>query len=81
MQKELEILRKKKFSKTLIEEKFEISDDVLFLQALAQVYKSESIDNSEKVLKLKASIDSGEYEIDENEMLEKILSQLAPSNA
>ncbi len=81
MQKELEILRKKKFSKTLIEEKFEISDDALFLQALAQVYKSEPIDNSGKVLELKSAIESGQYRVDESKLLEKILSHLSPSNA
>ena len=81
MQNELEILRKKKFSKTIIQEKFEISDDASFLKALAQVYKSEEIDNSKKVLRLKSEIETGNYEIKDSEVLEKILSYMSPKDS
>jgi len=81
MQNELKILRKKKFFKILIEERFEISNDDEFLKALAEVYKTESIDNSEKIQMLKSQIESGQYQVDETELIEKILTQIAPEDA
>ncbi len=77
MNKELELLRKRKFSKTVIEEKFDIHNDPLFAKAVAAVYKSEEIDCSERIAEIKEMIAKGEYNPSIDAISQKILEHMS----
>ncbi len=77
MQNELEVLRKRKFSKIYIEERFDVANDSFFLKALAEVYKADEIDNSERVLELKKQIENKSYTVDINALSNKIIDHMS----